>query len=270
MIEINWKTFELKNSKATEAFETLCYFLFCRRYNLAEGVRTDFNQVGLETEPIKNAENKYCGFQAKFFEKNINYTNIAESIGKALDSYNELNHIIIYINQQAQTSCKSAVAIEEKCKKKGVTVEWFLPNNFIISLNQPANLDLAECYFGETNILQILSDSKSVRINTLLQAKEFVELNVINNDTVLTIKEYSEVILKDKEKLHLFTGFAGTGKSVCMRNLFNIYGGYNEESEGKRLKVIGDVGALCIFINLNSTPLDLVERNMVGNIKNNK
>jgi hypothetical protein len=56
MQEINWKAFELKHSKATEAFESLCYFLFCRKYNLAEGARTDFNQVGLETEPIKNSD----------------------------------------------------------------------------------------------------------------------------------------------------------------------------------------------------------------------
>lgn len=49
MISINWKKFEIKNLKATEAFETLCYFLFCRKFNLTEGIRTDFNQVGLET-----------------------------------------------------------------------------------------------------------------------------------------------------------------------------------------------------------------------------
>lgn len=28
MWEINWKKFEIKNPKATEAFETLCYFCF--------------------------------------------------------------------------------------------------------------------------------------------------------------------------------------------------------------------------------------------------
>lgn len=99
MIEIDWKIFEIKHAKATEAFENLCYFLFCRKYNLAEGVRTDFNQVGLETEPIKDSKDKYCGFQAKFFQKNINYANISESINKALNNYSKLNHIIIYINQ---------------------------------------------------------------------------------------------------------------------------------------------------------------------------
>ncbi|WHH60971.1 hypothetical protein [Petroclostridium sp. X23] len=269
MVDINWKAFELKHSKVTEAFEMLCYFLFCRKYNLAEGARTDFNQVGLETEPIKNSDDKYCGFQAKFFDKNINYANISESIDKALANYDKLNHIIIYINQQAQTSCKSAKNIEDKCKKKGITVEWFLPNNFVISLNQPNNIDLAEFYFGKTDILKKLSDSKSVRMNTLIQSKEYVELNLLDNDTVLTVREYSEALLKSKDKLHLFTGAAGSGKSVCMRKLFNIYGGYDKESTEEQLEVIDNVGALCIFINLNNTPLDLVERNIVADLNNN-
>lgn len=269
MVEINWKVFALKNPKATEAFETLCYFLFCRKYNLMEGVRTDFNQVGLETEPIKNSKNKYCGFQAKFFEKNVNYSNISESIDKALNNYTKLDHIIIYVNQQAQTSCKSAKEIEAKCKKRGITVEWFLPANFSICLNQPVNLDLAEFYFGKVDVLKMLSDSKSIRMNTLLQAKEYIHLNLRNNDIVLTIDEYCETILKSKDKLHLFTGDAGAGKSVCMRKLFNIYGGFDAESKEKQLEVIGKVGAICLFINLNNTPLDSLERAIAEMADNN-
>lgn len=270
MVDINWKAFELKHPKATDAFETLCYFLFCRKYRLIEGVRTDFNQVGLETEPVKNAVNKYCGFQAKFFEKNINYTNIAESIDKALKNYDELDHIIIYINQPAQTSCKSAKDIEVNCEKRGVTVEWVLPANFTISLNQPNNLDLAEFYFEKTNVLKMLSDSKSIRINTLLQAKEYVELNLKNSDGVLTISEYCSVILKSSDKLHLITGDAGSGKSVCIRKLFNDYSGFAEESEEAQLKVIDKVGAVCKFISLNNSSVESLEKAFAADLVENK
>jgi len=267
MIDINWKEFEVKHPKATEAFENLCYFLFCRKYSLTEGIRTDFNQVGLETEPIKNTDGKYCGFQAKFFGKNVNYTNIEESINKALKSYAELNHVIIYINQPAQISCKSAKEIEAKCAKKGVTVEWFLPANFLICLNQPNNLDLAEFYFGKTNVLKMISDSKSIRMNTLLQAKEYVELNLRSNDSILTISDYCDEILESGDKLYLFSGAAGTGKSVCMRKLFNIYGGFDRKSKENQLEAIGKVGALSIFINLNNTSLDSLE-SIVSSYKN--
>lgn len=259
MISINWKKFEIKNPKATEAFETLCYFLFCRKFNLTEGIRTDFNQVGLETEPVKDSKGNYWGFQAKYFEKNVNYSNIASSIEKALDNYSELKNIIIYVNQEAQTSCKSAKAIEAKCRTAGVEVHWFLPENFKVSLNEVKNRDLAEFYFGETDALRLLSDSKNMRINTLLQSKEYIELNLCNQDTTVTISEYSEKVINSDCKLHLFSGAAGSGKSVCMRKLFNIYSGFNCETKEEQIEIINKFGAICIFVNLNKTSLDSLE-----------
>lgn len=259
MIEINWKGFEIKHPKATEAFESMCYFLFCRKYGMNEGIRTDFNQVGLETEPIKYSDDKYYGFQAKFFDKNINYSNIGHSIDKALENYSNLNHIIIYLNQEAQTSCDSAKSINEKCKSKGVTVEWFLPNNFKIVLNKPINLDLAQFYFGEVDILGFISDSKSIRMSTLLQSKEYLELNLSNAKKRLSITEYAHEILQSDKKLHLFTGSAGTGKSVCMRKLLNIYGGLEETSPEDQIIKIQTIGAIPIYINLNNIALESLE-----------
>lgn len=259
MIHINWSVFQLKNPKTTEAFETLCYFLFCRRYNLTEGIRIDFNQAGLETEPIKNEQGEYCGFQSKYFEKKVSYDSIAGSIDQAIKHYPELKRIIIYINQNAKTSCDSAQKIEKKCATKGITIEWFLPGNFLISLNQPQNWDLAEFYFGETDTIKWLSNSKNIRINTLLQSKEFVELNLYHIDEVLSIKEYSKKILVSDKKLHLFSGAAGTGKSVCMWKLFNSYSGFDKVSKEQQLEVVNRIGAICIFINLNNTALDSLE-----------
>ena len=259
MIEINWKKFEIKNPKATEAFETLCYFLFCRRFNITEGIRTDFNQVGLETEPVKDEKGNYWGFQSKYFDKNIDYANIESSIEKALENYPNLNYIIIYLNQGAKTSCKKGREIEELCKKAGVEVEWFLPNNFLISLNEVKNQDLAEFYFGDTDALKILADSKNIRINTLLLSKEYVELKLQNKNDCITINKYSDIVKQSQNKLHLFSGAAGSGKSVCMRKLFNIYGGFECKEEEEQLKTIKELGSLCIFVNLNKTSLDSLE-----------
>lgn len=255
MIEISWKKFEVKHPKATDAFESMCYFLFCRKYGINEGIRTDFNQVGLETEPIKYADEKYYGFQAKFFDKNINYQNIENSVDKALENYSNLHHIIIYLNQEAQTSCDSAVNIETICKNKGVTVEWFLPNNFKTVLNQPKNLDLAQFYFGEADILGFISDTKSIRMSTLLQSKEYLELSLSCIDKRLSITEYASEIIQSEKKLHLFTGSAGTGKSVCICKLLHIYGGLEEETLEEQLIKIQTIGAIPIYINLNNTAL---------------
>ncbi|HEY9188975.1 MAG TPA: hypothetical protein VIR55_13860 [Ignavibacteria bacterium] len=258
MIEINWKKFEVKHPKATDAFESMCYFLFCRKYGINDGIRTDFNQVGLETEPIKYTDDKYYGFQAKFFDKNISYQNIENSVDKALENYSNL-HIIIYLNQEAQTSCDSAVSIETKCKNKGVTVEWFLPNNFKTVLNQPRNLDLAQFYFGEADILGFISEAKSVRMSTLLQSREYLELSLSCIEKRLSIAEYANEIIQSDKKLHLFTGSAGTGKSVCMCKLLHIYGGLEEETlEGQLIKIQA-IGAIPIYINLNNTAIKSLE-----------
>ncbi len=267
MIKINWKKFEIKNPKATEAFETLCYFLFCRKFNITEGIRTDFNQVGLETEPVKDEAGKYWGFQSKYFDKQTDYANIESSIRKALDNYPHLNYIIIYLNQAARTSCKNGEKIENLCKTAGVQVEWFLPNNFLISLNQVKNQDLAEFYFGETDAMRLLSDSRNIRINTLLQSKEYVELKLQKQAENIKISDYGNEIMKSTYKLHLFSGAAGSGKSVCMQKLFSIYGGFECEKEEEQQKVINETGALCIFVNLNKTSLDSLE-NIIYAYKN--
>jgi hypothetical protein len=274
MVEINWKRFEIKHPKSTDAFESMCYFLFCRRYGINEGIRTDFNQVGLETEPIRYSDGRYYGFQSKFFGKSISYSNIEHSVEKALENYSNLNHIIIYLNQEAQTSCDTAARIEKECKDKGVTVEWFLPNNFKIVLNQPKNLDLAQFYFGEADILGFISDSKNIRMSTLLQSREYLELNLSSTEKKLSITEYAKEIMESDKKLHLFTGSAGTGKSVCMCKLQHIYGGLEESTIAEQIIKMQTVGAVPIYINLNNTALESViahyKKDLIIGDNNNK
>lgn len=153
------------------------------------------------------------------------------------------------------------------CDSRGIKVEWYLPNNFKLALNQPNNLDLAEFYFGATNVIALLSDSKSIRMNTLLQSKEYLELNLYNYEKTLTTTEYCKEVLSSKKKLHLVSGAAGTGKSVCMRRMLYIYGGFDEETKSKQLEKVKSLGAICIYINLNNTALESLE-NIVLNYKN--
>ena len=69
-------------------------------------------------------------------------------------------------------------------------MEWYLPANFKVALNQPNNLDLAEFYFGATNILSILNDSKSIRMTTIIQSKEYLELNLRRERDTITVTDY--------------------------------------------------------------------------------
>ena len=251
MFDINWNRFALLHTDCSAAFETLCYHLFCRKYKQKDGIRTDFNQVGLETEPIKY-RGKYYGFQSKFFDKKISYKNIKSSVEKALDRYSNLDCIIVYLNLEAKTSSDQAQSIEEICKSKNVAIKWFLPNHFRIVLNQPSNLDLAELYFGKVNIIKKLSDSKSIKIDTLIRSKDYVKLALSNHENELDVESYTQKVLDSAEKLFLVSGVAGSGKSVLMRHIQNIFGGFFEPTVIKQKAAVERLGALCLFINLNN------------------
>jgi hypothetical protein len=71
-IKIDWNQFKVKNENHRKSFEDLCYFLFCRKFHIKEGIRADYNNIGLETYPIYNKETKKSiGFQSKFFDNKL-------------------------------------------------------------------------------------------------------------------------------------------------------------------------------------------------------
>ena len=88
-----------------------------------------------------------------------------------------------------------------------------------------------------------------------------------NENSIITITEYCRRILESNNKLHLFTGAAGTGKSVCMRKILNIYGAFDEKNKTEQIRKIENLGAICIFINLNNTLLDSLEE-VISSYKN--
>lgn len=85
MIKLDWRKFEIINEKYTDAFQTLCLHLFSRFVH-SETIRADFNQVGLETEPVMY-KGKFYGFQSKYFDKGMDYDQIKHSVVKALKHY---------------------------------------------------------------------------------------------------------------------------------------------------------------------------------------
>jgi hypothetical protein len=273
LIKINWDVFKVKNKDYTTAFELLCYHIFCRKYGKTEGIIADFNQVGLETMPILFSDSKYYGFQAKFFDR-ANYSNIEKSISKALKAFTnddlektQLNHIIIFLNCNIQLSSKGAKKIEDLSAKKGVTVEWFITNNFESVLNEPKNLDLAELFFGESDKLGFILDSKNIRLNTLLLSKEYIELELLGNEKRKSITEYSKEILNSKNTIQLLSGSPGSGKSVCMNKLFQLYTGLEKSNKAEQIAVIDEIGAMTMYINLNIVSLDNLE-NIIRNRQN--
>jgi len=261
--KINWDTFKIKNENQTKSFEDLCYHLFCREHLISNGIKADFNQAGLETYPIKsNTTKKIVGFQAKFFEPSISYSQIEKSIKKALSNYkkDKLKEIYIYLNVNAVLSSKGAKKIEDISKKEGVLIVWITKSKFEVLLNQPKNFDLAQLYFGFGDELGFIKNTLKKEEITFLNSNDFIKLPLIDFEDKIV-----EVDIKIN-KTFLITGNPGSGKSQLMKKLFFNYSGLNVVNNIE-LEALINKQALPMLINLKDCYTDSLE-NIIRNRQN--
>ncbi len=243
MNKISWDKFKTVNENYRIAFEDLSYHLFCRRFKIKDGIRTDYNQVGLETEPIFDpTKNENVGFQAKFFDNKLSdhssVKQIKDSITKAKNKYSDLNRIIIYTHKQfGSKKTKYEKNIEEEAGK--IEIEWVVKSNFEILLAE--NIDLAQLYFDLSDELGFVKHQIDSRVLTLLRSLEYIELPFISegSEKKVNCKSVAENILKKQNKTFLMTGHPGAGKSVFMHYLFQLFSGLNMKglNEVKRTMV---------------------------------
>lgn len=128
------------------------------RYVHTECIGADFNQAGLETEPVKY-KGKFYGFQSKYFSPSMDYKQIEHSVQLALTSYPDLDVIKIFYNCNARLSASSTKQeLDKKAKNRGVKLEWLGRSYFEVALNKKENLDLCQLFLvqvGNWNILLI-------------------------------------------------------------------------------------------------------------------
>ena len=272
MIKINWDKFKVKNEDYSKSFEDLAYFLFCRKFKRDAGTFRYKNQTGIETEPIKE-NRKLIGFQAKWFESKIDKDNITDSISKAKDKNPQLNKIIFYINQEFSESSKKGKkdgqlkgAIESHAKKIKVEIEWVVQSNFEQILNQPANLDLAQLYFGFSDEFGFVKSCSDPHILTFLQSSEYIDLPFINSKTE-KLEDITKKILKANQKDFLLSGHPGSGKSISIHKLFQVFSGLDKNSFDDVKKVLQKNEAVPMLINLKNCAFDTIE-NLIRNKQN--
>lgn len=266
LTKIDWQQFKIKNAYYTKSFEDLCYHIFCRKYGLTEGVRVDFNQVGLETYPVKDPKGNLVGFQSKFFDNKLSDSSsinqIKKSLNKAKSSYPKLKKVIIYTHQAfGSDNPQYKKDIEDDVAP--LEVEWFIESNFHSILFQPSNLDLAQLYFGAGAEIQFLKDSLSTDIITFLSSSYYIPLPVQNSlgKKVSKVREY---ILRSGCRVHLLIGNPGSGKSVSMYKLFHELAGLNKNSIGQMRKQLIRQDAIPIIINLRDCITDSIENIIRG------
>lgn len=227
MNEINWNRFELKNPNPQSAFETMCRNIFLRTYKVSShGFSANYNQAGLETEPVR-FDGKYYGFQCKYStsgNSNTMYAEVLDSLNKAIGVYPKLNAVIIYTNLDIKPNVSKVgllrpnktnrVKIHELCKDNGVDIVWFVKPNFEAALNEVGNYDLYRSFFSSEDTLGLLKSALTHDERTFLVSDQFIDLS-LNGSKFSTIRE--EILSKGD---CIITGAAGTGKSEILKSLY--------------------------------------------------
>ena len=252
MLKINWDLFNIKNSNKQEAFETLCLLLFCNKYNVKNYIAADFNQAGLETEPIQY-KGKWYGFQSKYFDNQISYAQVKKSIERAINTYSQLDEITIYYNTNSKpNSSKPGKEIVEMAKAKNVKIKWFGLSAFTIALNQKNNLPIAELFFGLGKELDCLEHTLALKDMQLLSDNKLIELPVVvNGEKYLSYEQVKKSIDRTNNRIVIIAGMPGTGKSVYVKKLFYMYSGLGLQYK-EQLEMLSKQQAIPLFINLKS------------------
>lgn len=226
MIELDWTKFEVLNKKCTGAFETLCLHLFSRFVH-TECISADFNQTGLETEPVEY-NGKVYGFQSKYFSPSMDYQQVEHSVQLALASYPNLDVIKIFYNCNARLSASpTKQKLDETAKNQGVKLEWLGRTYFEIALNKKENLDLCQLFFGAGRELEYFTDVIDSEKRTFLTSSNYLELNVACAKKNLKNSEELTEELLSSDKISVIKGLPGTGKSMLLNKIFMILSGSN-------------------------------------------
>lgn len=122
---LSWAKFEVNNPNKQIAFENMCRSLFSREYVLdGEVLHSDPNHPGIEVAPVKS---KYgdcnISFQAKYFDSNINYTQIRDSFKIMLEVYTgKIDKVYLFSNKDITSTSRAYRDIVELLGTSGVDI----------------------------------------------------------------------------------------------------------------------------------------------------
>ena len=155
---VSWESFATYNQDARGIrfkFEDLCRQLFFNE-NLSWNKQFRYlhanpNNAGIETEPIYDELNsRWIGFQAKFFDNNVDYTQILESAKTTIKNYkNRLNHVFLFCNKPLTS--RSLETTRNALLSAGITLE-LITDNAILDLVRTKYPHLGFYYFGNHTI----------------------------------------------------------------------------------------------------------------------
>ena len=227
----SWEVFKAKypsEQLQRDRFEDLVRSLFCDRFGLMYGIFQYRNHAGNETQTVTQGLD-IIGFNAKFFEKEIDVGQIIGSIETAHQRHPEQNWMIIYTNipfgnppkNKEKTSAQQK--IEEYASSVGITVEWIMDK---MILDHVIKLDWVYDYFFalESPLEQILESEESNAKAILAPIRTALSFNgdVIKIDYT---QEETRVLDAVKERKHIIIyGEGGCGKTALLKSIYEKRG----------------------------------------------
>ena len=158
-MDINWDSFKTYNQYSGGIrfiFEDLCRQLFSNE-NLSGNKQFRFlhanpNNPGLETEPIYDEVNqKWIGFQAKYFDGDVDYRQIKHSADEIVENYTGKKGIVelvyIFSNKPITSTARGMVETVELLKDNNIEIQ-LITDNAILDLVRDKYPYLGFYYFG--------------------------------------------------------------------------------------------------------------------------
>lgn len=158
-VEVNWENFASNNNdpeSIQHKFENLCRQLFTNDYlkenKKSRNLHSNPNNPGIEAEPILDERTgQYVGFQAKYFDTSVDYSQIMHSMEKAVHYYaGKLDNIVLYCNKAITSTSKSYINIVKLLKRNNITIELITDNAILDAVRKYPYL--ANYYFGVNTI----------------------------------------------------------------------------------------------------------------------
>ena len=227
----SWDSFQAKYpTKETQRarFEDLVRSLFCRRYNIKYGIFQCINHAGNETNTIRVGD-EIIGFQAKYFNNEIDEQIIIDSITTAKRRNPEQTKIIIYTNLTfgnppiGQRLTSKQKKIEDAANDNNITIEWSVDT---MILDQVASVDwIYDVFFGtEPNLMSFLNEE----IENTTHILQPINSKIIHNNQEIKVNRNAQLeIIKEAIHKHnhiILHGEGGCGKTAIIKDLYEGIG----------------------------------------------
>ncbi|EOC5643647.1 AVAST type 4 anti-phage nuclease Avs4 [Vibrio vulnificus] len=229
MIKTDWEIFKAKfSTNPQDAFEWMCYLLFCNEFRVKTGIFRYKNQSAIETNPI-SSNGVNIGWQAKFYATALSShkNDILETITKAKRDYPDLNKIIFYTNsewgQNKGKEPQGKIEAGTKAKANNLEIEWrccsFFESPFVVD---DCSRFISYFFTQSDNLFGLLESFES-HTGTIL---DDIETSIAFGDQDVSIDRSSIIseIEKSDTNALIISGEGGTGKTSLIKELYGNKG----------------------------------------------